>query len=306
MQYIENPNDEKRCEYLVTAKRKRLWEKELKIYDYFNKVCEKYNLKHFLIYGSVLGAIRHNGFIPWDDDIDVGMLRDDFDRFLEIADKEFFGDYSVVYGLAKHSFNTVLRIRDKSTTGFLRKDIGESYNKGVFLEVYPYDSFPSSEDSQKSHIREVVNSIDLLKYKYHPYFPKSKSDLVLLAKTIFKSKIKLFDEYIDCCKKYNNKNEMLVNLVSVPIYATGEAVIEKKYLKEIIQLPFENTSAFVIKNYDLMLKTFYKSYMELPPVEERGRYHDNIVFYDPDKPYTEYENNEIINKFFNGEIENEL
>ena len=68
--------EEVRCDYLVSAKMKRIWAVELDMYLSFAEICEKYGLNHFLIAGSLLGAVRHNGFIPWDDDMDIGMTRE--------------------------------------------------------------------------------------------------------------------------------------------------------------------------------------------------------------------------------------
>ncbi len=82
MGLIKNMEDEVRCGYHVSSARKRLWECELRIYEAFDKVCKCNNIEHFLIGGSAIGAIRHQGFIPWDDDIDIGMTRRNFNLFL--------------------------------------------------------------------------------------------------------------------------------------------------------------------------------------------------------------------------------
>ena len=80
--------EEIKCGFKISAAQKLVWAMQLDMYLVFAEICEKYGLKYFFMYGSVLGAVRHNGFIPWDDDIDVGMMRKDFDVFMEVAPKE--------------------------------------------------------------------------------------------------------------------------------------------------------------------------------------------------------------------------
>lgn len=86
-------NSEVRDDYLVTSHTKKLWAVQLNLLKKFKEVCEKNNLKFYLTYGSLLGAIRHNGYIPWDDDIDIAMPREDYDKLKEIAAKEFEDPY---------------------------------------------------------------------------------------------------------------------------------------------------------------------------------------------------------------------
>ena len=81
--------EEVRCDFFVSEKRKKVWYVELELLRKFDEVCKKYNLTYFVEYGTLLGAVRHNGFIPWDDDIDIIMFRDEYTKFQEIAASEF-------------------------------------------------------------------------------------------------------------------------------------------------------------------------------------------------------------------------
>lgn len=87
--------------YQVSVTRKKVWLCELEMATWFCNVCEKYGLNYFLIGGSAIGAVRHNGFIPWDDDLDIGMLRSDFDKFRKVSIRELPSNYKIEYGVLK-------------------------------------------------------------------------------------------------------------------------------------------------------------------------------------------------------------
>ena len=91
--------EEIRCEYKVTQDLKKIWMVGLDILFELDKVCKKHNLKYFLLWGSLLGAIRHKGFIPWDDDIDVGMLRSDYEKLFSLKE-----EFDAPYFLCMDSF----------------------------------------------------------------------------------------------------------------------------------------------------------------------------------------------------------
>ena len=134
--------DEIRDKFQVSSIRKKVWLCELKIAQWFCTVCSKYNLSYFLIGGSAIGAVRHNGFIPWDDDLDIGMLRNNFETFKEVAPKELPDEYYIEYGvLSDNIFSSLLRIRNKNTTGILVDEFRQgSEGGGIFIEIYPFDN----------------------------------------------------------------------------------------------------------------------------------------------------------------------
>ena len=140
-----------------------LQEKQLNILKYFIKVCEKHNLQYFLVGGSTLGAIRHKGFIPWDDDIDVGMPRKDYDKFVELQ-SEFEGtpyfiqtfktDPCYIYNYGK--------LRDSSTTFIENTFKQHRINHGVWIDIFPIDGF-SKEMMPREKLAKKVTYQRLLK-----------------------------------------------------------------------------------------------------------------------------------------------
>ena len=302
MKVIENMNDEVRCGYKVNAARKRLWACELRLYLRFKEICAKYNLKHFLIYGSALGAMRHNGFIPWDDDMDIGMPRKDFDIFIQKMQSEFKNSgISVTYGIIGDSISPLLRIRDDNTTGIIRGEERRKQSKGAFIEIYVFDDIPDDAVLGKQQLDRVEQLQYELLFKLRKPQLKSKDSFLTFFKTALISSDSLWKRIHMECRRYRGNN---INTVLLPIYArTGEVCIPREWTEHIKEVPFENISVCVLENINKQLEITYGDYMSLPPIDERGKYHQTTIFYDPDHAYTSYENSDIPNCFFNGECD---
>lgn len=126
--------------YVVSSKVKKVWAVELNMLKIFDVLCRKHGLQYYACYGTLLGAVRHKGFIPWDDDIDVFMMRDDYMKLLQIAPNEISEPYffqnvytdSMVWGFSK--------IRDSRTTAIEFPDMNESFHQGLFIDIFPIDS----------------------------------------------------------------------------------------------------------------------------------------------------------------------
>lgn len=136
---------ENRDGHMVSQDTKCLWKIQLDMLEVFIGICRRHNLRWFLEFGSMLGAIRHQGMIPWDDDLDVSMPRVDYDRFLSIAKKELPPDIFLQAESteADHIF-TFSRLRKKNTTFILSFDVEHHFrtHMGIFVDIYPLDGYP--------------------------------------------------------------------------------------------------------------------------------------------------------------------
>lgn len=130
--------------FLVSKERKELWGVELDLLWQFKNICDKYHLKHYLDGGTLLGAVRHGGFIPWDDDIDIAMPRTDYDRFLECAVKELNYPYFVQNDWTDSTFYCCTKLRRSDTTCIHKKDLEGhfTFNQGIFIDICPFDNVP--------------------------------------------------------------------------------------------------------------------------------------------------------------------
>lgn len=146
---------------------RRLQETELEILSVFAKFCEKNDLQWFIDSGTVLGAMRHGGFIPWDDDIDVGMLRADYDRFLTLAEKSFPQGYSVHTAQNTSGFAGMFAKIYKNGTLFETKETSDAgLSQGIFVDIFPYDALSGDPDMQKKQ-RSGARFWQSMSYLYH-------------------------------------------------------------------------------------------------------------------------------------------
>lgn len=264
---------------------------ELELFCVFKETCEKLNLNYFLVCGSCLGAVRHGGFIPWDDDLDVGMFRDDYNRFMEQApallpEGFFLQNYKTQKGWP-HIFS---KLRNSNTT-YIEKDFAYmDINHGVFIDIFPLDGFPDDP----SHIKKFMQRERLFSIKHStvfPVHPKAKFRTRVLYKTLrllgyHKRVGKLVAKHQAFKERYPvEKSNMIKDLgtkhksVSIP----------KEYFGKGREVPFEGITARVPENTDGYLTCLYGDWKQIPPPEKQKGHHYYKIC-DINKPYTYYMN----------------
>lgn len=148
--------EEIRNDYLITSEMKKLWSVQLDLLKKFDEVCKKHKLKYFAIGGTLLGAVRHSGYIPWDDDIDLGMMRNDYDRLIEVAETEFNHPYFLQSAYSDIDYaNLHIKLRNSDTLCATKYDFEFKYNKGVFIDIFPLDRIPDLENDRISFVAET-------------------------------------------------------------------------------------------------------------------------------------------------------
>ena len=162
--------EEERNGFLVTRERKKLWIVILDLFLEFKRVCDKYGLRYYPCYGFLLGAVRHHGFIPWDDDLDVCMPRNDYERFLKLS-YEFRNPYFLqipetdpgyFYGMAK--------IRNSNTTAIIQMFHYQGFNHGVWFSVFPMDNWVlDGGETQFLQIKKHLTDCSTYMRKTNPY-----------------------------------------------------------------------------------------------------------------------------------------
>lgn len=274
------------CDFLVDEKRKKIWAIELDLLREFGRVCEKYNLKYFLVHGSLLGAIRHNGIIPWDDDIDVGMFREDYERFIEVAKDEFSEPYFLQTPYTdKGYFFSFIRLRNSNTTAISRAFQYESFNQGIYLDIFPFDYTEKEEMEERyNQIKKLtIQNSKYMKLK-NPEFSISETEKAQILSTNPLETYEMIQKL--AMNHYKEPKDYLAFAVWTnlewPIY-----LYETKDHEELIEHEFEGMKIPVPVGYDKILRIIYGDYMKFPSIEKRGTWHQG-AFFDPDAPYTEY------------------
>lgn len=142
-------NSEERCEYKISGKMKCVWAREIDLLLHFISVCEQNNLRYWAGFGTLLGAVRHKGFIPWDDDMDVWMPREDYNRFISVADKAFRPPYFFQTTLSDNDYyGAFIRLRNSDTT-CVSLSKNNNCNNGIYIDICPLDGLSSNAFIQK-------------------------------------------------------------------------------------------------------------------------------------------------------------
>ena len=251
---------------------------ELKILLEIKRVCEIHNINYFLIGGTLLGTIRHQGFIPWDDDIDIGMLRQDYDRFQEVFPKVSKTEYSFeTYNTDKGWAATFGKVRLRNTR--YRETACEDVleNNGIWVDVFPFDNIPN-DNWRKQCQNLIINIIEsTLWFKYRYQYQKSprfigrvyQNGCKILSFIIPKPYLLKSREFI--VQKYNKHTTEYIK--NWPFKAA-----KREYFNELTELPFETVLFPVPKMYHEYLTSFYGDYMRIPPENERPKHSP----YEPD------------------------
>ncbi len=259
-----------------------LQKKQLDLFKAFAKVCEKHHLQYFLVGGSALGAIRHKGFIPWDDDIDVGMPRKDYDQFM-LLQEEFEGtpyfiqnfktDPCYVYNYGK--------LRDSSTTFIENLYKYHRINHGIWLDIFPIDGF-SKKVKPREKFKNKILYIWLQVYCSYMGALRRKVRKQTWFKDIMLNIAAGIFYILDIAHYRNKKVERIVR--KIPLEESVMAgnyfgfnmkreAMDSSIYKEFIKVPFEDTEAYVLKDYDTYLRNLYGDYMTPPPENKQEGHH---------------------------------
>lgn len=248
---------------------------QLEILQEIIRLCNKYSLKWFTVAGTTIGAVRHNGFIPWDDDIDIGMLREDYDKFLEIAPKELAKGYVLAhYSVDKKVPHYFAKVRKDNTLFVEESSRKIKMHHGIFVDIFPHDKVPEDIYEARRHVKKMVryNQLYINKSTTIPFNKANKYKYCI--NSCIKKIIKIFicgfskeyfytklDKFV---KKYNDTE---TEMVAPSGFA--EFIAKKSDIFPTIKMKFEDIEVEVPNNYDAILKQTYGNYMELPPIEKR-------------------------------------
>ena len=277
--------------YLVPAKMKRIWAKELDLLRQFVEVCDKHGLQYRILGGTLLGAVRHKGYIPWDNDIDVAMFRDDFNKLLEIGPEAFQSPAFFQTTLSEEGrlFSTYIKIRDSQSTAACVEEFQSGINCGIFIDVFCLDELPDGKFNRWLFVKQL-NSITKMRRFCLNLPPKNGIANKLkyqFQKSIYRLKgspsaVELFKKYHQVAGKYWGRGGKEVAHLAFGYHEVY--VWNYEDWKDGISLPFGDDSFVAPKGYDAILRRQYGDYMRIPDDKSTHDYFD----FDPDVPYMEY------------------
>ena len=266
----------------MTAEQAVLFEilKEIKV------ICEKHNLKYFLAYGTLLGAVRHKGFIPWDDDVDIVMYRDEYEKFLKIAKTEL-PTYLKLREPGEDNYPFYFAKIDDVRTSKIEESLTKcQYKSGCWVDIFPIDGRPKNKIKRKLYDLKFI-------LKWFNCCVKTRnldhnSDVSIIKRCLYqnckaRNINKLIIKFINYEKKYPVETSDYVSLDEVRHIRS----IEKKYYEERAEYDFEGEKFTSIKDYDGYLRLIYNDYMKLPSEEERQVH--TVKYLDLNNGYEDYE-----------------
>ncbi len=285
--------EEVRCGCTVSAEMKKLWAVELDLLAEFDRVCRKNGLTYFVDSGTLLGAVRHQGFIPWDDDIDVAMTREEYKKLVQVADREFqhpyffqtpFTDPGLVMGGS--------RLRNSDTTLISDFENKRPYkNKGIFIDIFVLDHIPD-DDRELNRAKKLLKRYwRVLRYAsyYENYFQPGKRYPVKrilpgkfsrLLKGIFGIE-RLSRGYESYCSQWLAQDTKRIGPLECE---RGKYAYPKEWHSGVSYIPFECMSVPVPSGYHEVLSSMFGDYMVMRRVSSLHR----PLLFDAETAYSRY------------------
>lgn len=248
-----------------------------------DRICAKHNIKYFLAGGTLLGAIRHNGFIPWDDDADVMMLREDYDKFIKVVQSELPSNlFLQLPSTEKLNHQVFAKIRINNTlfaTQFTSKFL--NMHNGIFVDILSQDKTGSRKLSQKMHIyltlltrSMVFNKWGNTEIKTGGRFPFMCKLLNIIKNILPMTFLEFIQNKIILLHKNNKKSKYLYDGMGRNL---RRGAFPEEWLEEVIYVDFEGKRFPVPKEYDKYLTYLYGDYMQMIPVSERRVSHSIVL-----------------------------
>ena len=310
-------HDEMRAGFLVTSHRKKLWNAQIKLINEFARICKKHNLRWFAFYGTLLGAARHSGFIPWDDDVDVIMLRPDYEKFKQVVESEiappYFLDAWYNYRLESeddriaqpdenlqlvtkdqeenypglYPFWPIIKMRD-SRTACIQYSDRRHINQGIWIDIFPLDPAPTFNEKKHATNFELEQELYLALA-----FPSKMKDALANGQE-FMFPRNVLEQFLKLTHKERAlyfENFMLKNFFQAEYAAEFRRLIitpnllsicKMKDFADVTWLPFEKIKLPVPVGYESVLTDLYGSWRKLVI------YPSHVNEYSADVSYKEY------------------
>lgn len=285
--------EETRNGYLVTSATKSLWSVQIELLKKLLDVCEKHHLGIWADSGTLIGCVREHGFIPWDDDIDMCMLRPDYDKLVAISQKEFTYPFffQTAYSDVKYPRGHA-QLRMHGTTAVLPVDVDSAFNLGVFIDIFVYDGVPSDPTALKELRTKAFSLSEQMRgyckgMKISRFFSKP---IAYIKHKRMEHKIDeigfshIFESYENLFRAYPVQQCTYVAKLTLNFDTSVAYHLKAEYFSKTIYMPFEDIQIPVPAAYDAILTRMFGDYMtprQMPSL------HGNFVLVDTNHDYTE-------------------
>ena len=260
-----------------------LWEAIYGIYDEFSKICQKYGLRHYALAGTLLGAVRHNGFIPWDDDLDIAMPRPDYEKFIALAEEElprhlrFFNwknmpDFPMMFGKIQETRESVVLDMEKK--------LGRMLSNGIYIDIFPLDGYTRRNKIWIQLRDALLLPIERFRmYKYSELSKRGKSAWIvgmIFAWLIpwLRTPSDFFKIHEKTLLRGDFDSSEFVAECSLSYNLFRRAPLRRSYWGEAKPHTFNGKTIMIPSDPDNILRCYFgEDYMSLPPIEKRHPTH---------------------------------
>lgn len=276
-------------------KLKKLQAEDLKILKRIDTFASKHDIKYILFSGTLLGAVRHRGFIPWDDDLDIAMRRTEYNKFDDLLVAGNFDGEEYYYQsnrLEKFYWSEVSKVRTNTVNVTERVPTTQKGFFGPWVDIFPYDNVPDDEDLRMKQYKKITRLGKVIKFFLLTIEePEDKGIIRFYKKTIRKINEKLYKTYFFLPWLFSMRYKEITKYNSIKTQASGCLAylgyidyqeyegffIDNQDFEDLIRLPFEDGEFLAPKNYDKILKNAFGDYMKVPGKEYRASH--KIDFY---------------------------
>lgn len=267
-----------------------LQSKLVDVLGWFHDFCQKNRLKYYIIAGTLLGAVRHKGFIPWDDDIDVGMPRPDYEKLRSMAKEKQDGRFRFEFPSLdnKEYPYTYGKVYDTTTT--FNEKLRKIVRRGIYLDIFPIDGIGDDKETAIKNYKSIkwrINLNSMISCAFLKRRSLKKNLAIAVGRVIsplFVRKRKLVKKIDDLCKRYDFESSKIVSNLLGGSGAKG--MMPKEYFGEPTLIQFESLTVYGLQQPEKYLSSMYGDYMTLPPEDKRVSLHDS-VYCDLNKSYLE-------------------
>ena len=260
---------------------RKMQQAQLEIYKDFEKLCTELELPFFVAYGAAIGAVRHKGFIPWDDDMDLGMLREDYNKLIQYMTEHPSEKYELL--TPETQTGCVLsfgKFSKKGTECIEAAHSYRSYTSGIAIDIFPYDETSPDLKQRKRQAKAtwIWNRIMVLAEYQVPTLPDTMGKVTkeiclktcLLIHYVLRflgiTRDKAYEKYLKCARKYSGKEDVYYTDFTD---LTERVLLKKEDIYPVQQVAFEDTTILTMNKLDKALSQLYGDYMKLPPEDKR-------------------------------------
>ena len=269
------------CDFYVDETRKKIWAIEIDLMLQVDRICEKYDLKYFLVWGSMLGAVRHKGFVPWDDDLDIALPREDYEKLLLHSDEFSYPYFLQTPYTDKGYFYTHAKLRNTNTTALDYPFLFQGFNMGIFIDILPLDYISEKTGREDfKMIESLISDNNIAMRLNHPFL--NERDKKRVASYHGDDPIRTFEKIQTIAQSCISSDK--VSIIVAVGYGYERHVWDADCYKNMLECKMNGVQTYIPNGYDKILQVTYGDYIKFPPIDKRGTWHSNLYF-DPDTPY---------------------